>query len=244
MANIFYQLGKKVGKSVARGKFLYSSLSGEKNKALTAEYNFGAILAKEIVDTYGYYDAPYVQIMADAVLKKLVERVKNKNRYFSVKIINSNELNAFALPGGFIFITSKLINLLKDKPDALAFVLAHEMVHIVAKHPFKRLMANYSLQVVSQLARSSSPATMLGKSIVQNVVRSHYSKGNEYQADIYGVRLMYSAGYSPQGALEVLEFFSRYRNGEDSFNYFSTHPSLTERLSIVKKLVQNLEETE
>ncbi|HHE55793.1 MAG TPA: hypothetical protein ENL21_08430 [Caldithrix abyssi] len=238
MADLFYKLGKRVGKSIVKGKYLYNSAFGSEEEALNAEYRLGSLLAGEIENQNGLFDSPLHQLFLDSILKRLVMRVKNKNRVFFVKILNANDLNAFALPGGFIFVTAALVEQLQNETDEMAFVLAHEIIHIVSKHPFKRMVASYSLEALQRFLKGGTVIKTLGQDIIKKVVNSHYSQANEFQADEYGARLIYSAGFDPQGALALLKRFKSMKTEEKFFYYFSTHPPLEQRIKRIKRMIK------
>lgn len=240
MENLFYKLGKKVGKSLYRGRYLYKTLTGNSKESLEAEYALGVILARDIERETQVSDDPAAQLLADSVLRRLQKRVKNKDRYFTIKVLKAQNLNAFALPGGFIYITEHLLAALADDRDALAFVLAHEMVHIVLKHPLKRIMASYSLDALSRMFKTGSALGVAGKGLLLKLLRSQYSQENELAADAYGLRLMYSSGFDPDGALRLIRFFSTHGD-EKGFQYFSTHPSLNKRLMRLQAITKELE---
>ncbi|APF18997.1 peptidase M48 Ste24p [Caldithrix abyssi DSM 13497] len=238
MADIFYKLGKRVGKSLAKGRYLYNSAFAPKTEALKAEYRLGSILAREIEAQNTVFDSPYHQLLLESLLKQLKTRVKNKERYFYIKILESDDLNAFALPGGFIFLTSALVQNIERDKDELAFVLSHEMVHIIARHPFKKMVTNYSMEALSKVFRSGSIAAVYGRDMIKKLINSQYSQSNEYYADEYGARLMYSAGFDPAGAIQLLQRFKRWKGNGDRFNYFASHPSIDERILHLKKLIK------
>ena len=239
MANIFYILGKKVGKSWHRGRYLYKTLTGDSDESLQAEYALGVILSRDIEKETPISDDPTEQLLAESILRQLQKRVKNKNRYFNVKVLAASNLNAFALPGGFIYITSALIENLNNDSDALAFVFSHEMVHIILKHPLKRIMTTYSLEALSRMFKTGSALGVIGKDMLKKLVRSHYSQDNELKADEYGIRLMYSAGYDTAGALRLMRFFQNNK-GESGFQYFSTHPSIKTRIENLQRIRKEL----
>ncbi len=239
MENLFYKLGKRVGKSLYRGRYLYKTLTGSSDESLEAEYALGLILARDIEKETQITEQPEKQLLVEAVLRRLQKRVKNKKRYFTVKVLKTHNLNAFALPGGFIYITEHLSDQLSNDRDALAFVLAHEMVHIILKHPLKRIMASYSIEALSRMFKTGSALGVAGKSLVIKLLRSQYSQENELQADAYGLRLMYSAGFDPQGALRLIRFF-RLHLQDEGFKYFATHPSLNKRLAHLHTLYEEI----
>ncbi len=239
MEKIFYYLGKKVGTALAQARFLKEGLTGNALRSLQAEYTLGQILSKNVEQTLSLSDAPVDQLLIESLFKKLKKRIKNQQRYFTLKIVQSKEPNAFALPGGFIYISSALIEYFRNDGDALAFVLAHEAIHVLARHPLKRMVSDYSLNALAQILKTGSVVGILGKDVVKNLVGSHYSRTRELEADHFALRLMYSAGFDPMGAVRLMRFFQQIKE-ENAFSYFASHPPLKEREQKLLHLIAKL----
>ncbi len=239
MQKIFYYLGRKVGTALAQARFLKEGLTGNALRSLQAEYTLGQILSKNVEQTLSLSDAPVDQLLIESLFKKLKKRIKNQQRYFTLKIVQSKEPNAFALPGGFIYISSALIEYFRNDGDALAFVLAHEAIHVLARHPLKRMVSDYSLNALAQILKTGSVVGILGKDVVKNLVGSHYSRTRELEADHFALRLMYSAGFDPMGAVRLMRFFQQIKE-ENAFPYFASHPPLKEREQKLLHLIAKL----
>jgi predicted Zn-dependent protease len=239
MEKIFYYLGKKVGAALVQARFLKEGLTGNSLRSLEAEYTLGQILSKDVEQTLPLADAPIDQLLIESLFKKLKKRIKNQQRYFTLKIVQSKEPNAFALPGGFIYISSALIEYFRNDADALAFVLAHEAIHVVARHPLKRMVTGYSMNALARIFKTGSVVGIFGKDVVKNLVDSHYSRTRELEADHFALRLMYSAGFDPMGAVRLMRFFQRVKE-ENAFPYFASHPPLKEREQKLLNLIAKL----
>ncbi|MCJ7811985.1 M48 family metallopeptidase, partial [bacterium] len=145
----------------------------------------------------------------------------------------------FALPGGFIYCTNSLLQLCQLNKDEIAFVLAHEIAHVVKMHPFKRVLATSSLHILSNLGRTSSILNNITKQAIQKALQSGYSQDQESEADRFAVRMMMVAGFDPNRAIRFLEKLKGTTSEKVSIsNYFSSHPAFNERIRIVKEVIK------
>lgn len=161
---------------------------------------------------------------------------KELNYYFYV--IEEAEKNAFSLPGGYVYIYKGLLDLLDD--DELAFVLAHEVGHIVCRHSIKRLQAamGYNLLLIASRGVSSDPQFLPGLSFALAQIMAGYSREDEFCADELAVQ--YSAGldFEPKAGIRVLE--KLYKEGKKEIrpiSYFRTHPYTAPRIKHIKEVL-------
>ncbi len=246
MANIYYNIGRKVGASINKGKWYCQSAFGSEKDAVKAELAVGRELERNITKESKIINDPSLQNLIDEIGEQLFQKVIDKKRKFKFYIVASSDINGFALPGGLIFLTDKLLKKIYDNKDEIAFVLAHEMMHIVFKHPMERIVADYSTNVVTKLLVKGGTLGMLAKQVLANLLKSGYSQDKEFEADEYAVRLMYSAGFNPTGAIGLLrKLESNHDKNLPIFNYFLSHPSADERVrkinSIIKKRKMKLQ---
>lgn len=160
-----------------------------------------------------------------------------------VAILDTDEINAFATPGGHVLVTKGLLSC-ADSEDALAGVIAHELGHIQLKHGIGAIKANR----ITAAAVESSATMAVGsekkaelkfledasKEIVTTLVNSGYSKSQEYDADRFAVKLMARAGYDPNAMTEMLKIMSE-KQKHDSRGFGKTHPSAVSRIKSVEK---------
>ena len=232
MEKFFRYLGHKAGPSIRKGRWVYNTFFADKKKALESEYLVGRELSSKLEKDLQLLTQPEVQSLVLKIGEKLYTRVTNKDRKFKFQIISSNDLNAFALPGGFIYITAALLKLHDFNEDEIAFILAHEMVHVVLKHPLNHVLSSYSLKMIENLVRTRSGLGQLTKHAVVNLLQKGYSRENELAADRYATQLMASAGFNAKAAVTALNKLRLIKSGsEEVFNFFSTHPPLTERIA-------------
>ena len=140
---------------------------------------------------------------------------------------------AFALPGGFIFIAHSLVQLCNRNEDDVAFVLAHEMAHVIRRHAIERLNPAEGRSVWSRDCRARR-AGRLGRDGSRTVgiqgLASAYSQDEEFEADELGVLLMRTAQFDPAGAIRMLQCLGRFHAGGAAppglNRYLSTHPPI------------------
>lgn len=238
MANLFYKLGKKYGSSLIKGKWYYKSLFGSEEEAIEAETWVGRQLAIKITQEMKIDVDPSHQQIANEIGEKLCKRVTDKNRKFRFYVLFASDVNAFALPGGYIFLTDALLKLVDKNRDEIAFVLAHEILHVMLKHPFNRIIADHSFRAVSNIVTKSGVLGTFAKQAIGDLLKKSYSREKELEADKYAVRLMYSAGFDPHSAKTLLR---KLEPGSPAdlpvYNYFLTHPSIEERIEKIDKLI-------
>lgn len=158
-----------------------------------------------------------------AVLEELVRRLAKEadDRTFKVYVSDQEIVNAFAAPGGHVVIFKPIIDQ-ADGPDEVAGVLAHEMGHIVERHPAESLVEAVGYGIFGMLTPGDGDHEEVAKSLLTN----HYSRGDELDADRAGVELLNAAGIDSRG---LFSFFERLKeDGDDvpgAVEFLSTHPS-------------------
>lgn len=206
------------------------------------EYYIGRSVAAQILGRYKpLNDAGlnlYVQKVAQAVSMASDRPALFKG--YHVQVLDTGEVNAFAAPGGFIFVTSGMLNLVKSE-DELACVMAHEVAHIAKKHGLKTIQTSrltsaftalgteaaksYTPQQVSQLTAAFEGAV---DDVVNRLVVSGYSRDKEYEADRFAAQYARNANYDP-GALKG--FLERMAQASASGGgVFKTHPGADKRV--------------
>lgn len=210
--------------------------------SLPQEIEMGRRMATEVERQARLLDDPVVTEYVNRLSQNLV-RNSDARVPFTVKVIDSIEVNAFALPGGFLFVNSGL--LLRTESEAeLAGVLAHEIAHVAARHGTKqatrREIADYlSMPLVFA-------GGWVGYAIRQLVALAvpmgffEFTRGMEKQADTLGLEYLYRSGYDP---LAFVDFFERVATLEKTkpglvARMFSTHPMTAGRIKAAQKMIQ------
>lgn len=159
---------------------------------------------------------------------------------FEFYVLEDDITNAFALPGGPIFITTGMLNILEDE-DEVAGVLAHEIVHVLARHGAQRVAQSEltngligAVAVASGDANAANTAAMIGQLITLS-----YGRDDELQSDRLGVCLMIDAGYDPAGMLGVQQALRDATGGQSVPEFYSTHPNPENRLQQIQDAIDN-----
>jgi predicted Zn-dependent protease len=144
-------------------------------------------------------------------------------------------VNAFALPGGPIFITEGLLRLLKSEAE-LAGVLGHEIGHVIARHSPERLAKQQLTQgLLGALVVGSGDYTtaQIGQ-VVGNMINMSYGREDELESDALGIRIMAEAGYDPRALVRVMEVLAQASGGSRQPEFFSTHPAPENRSARIR----------
>ena len=164
---------------------------------------------------------------------------------YHFSILDSEERNAFAAPGGYIFVTRGLLRSLRNEAE-LAGVLAHEVAHVTRRHMLETIRRSAILTNVADVTLSAmdeDPAMFAN--IITHVSDVLFTRGLdktlEFDADVYGTEYLYRAGYNPQGLRDYLLTLKR-QEGETRSVFFSTHPETAERIRKLDALLKRYED--
>lgn len=209
------------------------------------EYYIGREVAAVILSNYKLYRNKQLENYLNLICMTLVLNSDVPESYngYHVAILDTDEINAFATPGGHVLVTKGLLSC-TDSEDALAGVIAHELGHIQLKHGIGAIKANR----MTAAAVESSATMALGaekkadlkfledasKEIVTTLVNSGYSKTQEYAADSFAVKLMAKSGYDPNAMTEMLKIMGE-KQKNDHRGFGKTHPSADSRIKSVEK---------
>ncbi|HEV09437.1 MAG TPA: peptidase M48, partial [Sulfurihydrogenibium azorense] len=157
-------------------------------------------------------------------------------------LVNSKEINAFALPGGPVFVNRGLI-LILDNESELAGVMAHEIGHITARHHAKFLEKTYGMNLLLNILAVVTSNSQYQQAILQlaqvsaGLLQLKYSRDQESEADALGVRFAYEAGYDPRGLITTFEKFKAMEK-VNTPSLLLTHPLPEDRIKNVAYLIQ------
>lgn len=239
MSGLFFHLGRKLGRAAVplarKSKWVLASLTGTEAESIRAETGMGAAMAAELRASLSGVAAPEDTALLTDICRRLTACVRNKLRTFHVEVIQTGHPTAFTLPGGFIFVDSALLDLCARRADELAFVVGHEMAHVIRGHTLDRWVAQMGADVVNSLLSRSALGPWLRQTGL-TLLQSAYSRDNEQEADELGARLAQAAGYAPAGALHLLQRLSRGGSPQGLGQYFASHPPVPERMAHLRSL--------
>lgn len=209
------------------------------------EQEIGAELARQIEQTVGLVKDPQLAGYVQAVGRRLAEHSPRHDVQYTFHVIDMAEPNAFALPGGYVYVSRGLLPLINSE-DELAGVIAHEIAHVAARHAVQRInvsAATAPVRIATGITglAASIVAPRLGRmvaglgQVASGLVLAPYSRDQERAADRIGQNLAAMAGWDPGGIatfLETLERYERLTSGEPRrTSFFATHPSTPDRVS-------------
>ncbi len=191
----------------------------------------------------GLYRDDQVQAAIDAIGRRLVNNsiAANTRWRFEFHVLaDSSTINAFALPGGQIFITVGLLSQLETE-DEVAGVLAHEIVHVLARHSAQRIAKNELANgIVGAVTIASGDAsTSQVAAMVSQFIQMSYGREDELQSDAIGVCLMIDAGYAPEGMIRVMQVLAQVGGGSRQPEFFSSHPNPENRIQSIQNAIAN-----
>lgn len=198
----------------------------------------------KILATYGgeYRNAKLERMVAKAI-GRLTTVSDNPTQSYKITILDSPNVNAFALPGGYLYVTRGLIALANDSSE-LSAVVAHEMAHVTANHGIQRrqrqAQEEFNTRVTTQVlgdTAASRAAVVRGK-----LGLAQFSRNQELEADIIGIRAMGEAGIDPFAAPRFLESLGRYtafreaeENNETNLDFLASHPTTPQRVELARQ---------
>ena len=214
--------------------------------SIEKEIGLGKQLAQEVERSSKMIDDPVVTEYVNRVGQNLV-RNSDAKVPFTIKVIDSDEVNAFALPGGFFYVNSGLI-LRSQEESELAGVMAHEISHVTARHGTCQATKGELMQLASIPAMIFIPYTWAGYAMYQGLNMAipltflKFSRDAEREADFLGIQYMYKAGYDPNA---YVTFFERIQADEKRRpgtipKAFSTHPPTPERIENTQKEIARI----
>lgn len=208
------------------------------------EINIGKGVAANLLGAAAPVDDPELQTYVNHIGKWLALQTDKPQLPWRFAVLDTDTVNAFAVPGGYIFVTRGLLLLLRDESE-LAGVLAHEISHVIERHALQTMrkgeLAAIGGDVVGAYAASQGAGELHQ---VVGVGTEVYARGldkkDEFAADYYGAVIAARAGYDPYGLLAVLQTLSSINPQDDAVALmFKTHPDPAER---VERLLPALEE--
>jgi len=191
----------------------------------------------------GEYRNKEAENLVAIIVGRLVAASSDKQQIYKITILNSPKVNAFALPGGYLYVTRGLLALANDSAE-LAGVLAHEMAHVSSNHSTLRSQKQASVEVGSEVVSEVLGNNVAGRvALAANQLRlSDLSKDQELQADAVGNRTLRTAGDDAHAAARFLDTMQAYRNLQSGkgkrfadTSFLSSHPSTPQRVALAKR---------
>lgn len=200
------------------------------------EVKLGQEMSVEVAKQYPVYNNAAVTAYVQAVGDRIAQHSDRKDIAYHFAVINKNQVNAFSLPGGYVYAYTELMKAADDEAE-FAAVIAHEVAHVAARHSTERLTQQYGYQFLAGLLLGQNPnaAAKLITDVAATGGFLKYSRDDEYEADRLGAKYLYAAGYDPQAMVDFLAKLKALETNEPSKfeTWLMTHPPAGDRLARV-----------
>jgi predicted Zn-dependent protease len=231
---LFEAIGYRLGKKAAQAKNAFDLMGGTEEDSLRAEIRLGRDLATALLKRVPLVQENETTKFADQIGRWLAANIKERKLPFSFQVTAEQEPNALALPGGPVFVSWPLLEMCQGERDEIAFVLSHEMAHIVLRHTVDRIVKDAALSLLLRQSSGRHATNPWLSKAGQQLLGSAYSKDDEFEADAFAVALVGTAGGDSLAAERLLEKLTQPTSVQSvviAGNYFATHPPLLERVA-------------
>ena len=206
------------------------------------EVSIGKQMSEQVDKDYMILGDTVVQNYISRVGQKLVQVSDRKDLEYHFTVIDSKEINAFAMPGGYIYIYTGLLKLMESEAE-LSGVLGHEVGHIVARHGVRRLQQVIGISILLNIALGkSSEAVKQGVSVGIGLMLQGFSRENELEADYDAIFYMSRASYNPQGMVDLLKKLDNLdKSGKNVIEKLAAdHPPTVKRIEAAQQNLDSL----
>ena len=203
------------------------------------EIKLGAGVSERVRERYGVVQDPAVHRYVTLVGSLLVRRSTRPSLPFKFIVLDTDGVNAFAAPGGFIHITRGALGLMSSEAE-LAGVLAHEISHVTEKHTVNAVRKNKLIQIGAEESITKNPE-LWGKlvDVTSDLVMAGFGRGEEMESDRDGLAMADAAGYAPAGLGDFLDRLAeRNRQTAGKQGLFASHPEMKERLASLDREIK------
>jgi len=203
--------------------------------------DMGRVLADEADQTLQLAEQHNAQVYIDALGQQLAVHAPGNKYTYQFKIVNDDAINAYALPGGFIYVTSGLVQAAQNEPQ-LAGVLAHQIGHVVLRHGTAEVSQAYSNQVSNSTRNRISVNDAMSRLNIRfepDSIVLKFSPQEERQAEVIATQIMVDTGFDPR---QMTQFYQTLANGRSNrtSDFFNNHPNIANRAAVVNGELQNL----
>ena len=193
------------------------------------EVEIGRQTNQQVLNQYQLYDNPQIQQYVRELGQELISNSNSRDIPFVFQTVASDEVNAFATPGGFVYVTTGLLRTAENRAQ-LASVTAHEIAHINEKHGVRNLKQAAAARGIAGVAGVET--SELAQIAYQVTLDLPQSRSFEYEADRTGLEILQQSGYSPEA---FANFLAKLQGGGNTPEFLRTHPSSDNRIEAISQ---------
>ena len=214
--------------------------------SLDQEWQLGQQMAAQVNQQIRLVQDPQALAYVRMVGERLHAATPLADRPFEFEIVDDPNVNAFAVPGGHIYINRGTITT-ADKVDMLAGVMAHEISHVVARHVIKQMQQEQTINVIGGILLGQNPGALeqIAAQLIAGGAMARFSRADEKQADDMGLDLMTRSGYDPHGMLAMFQKLLALDQGGNSSvaRFFADHPGTQDRINDISGRIRRMGRT-
>ncbi len=236
---LFEAIGYRLGQKAAQAKNAFDLMGGSEEESWRAEIRLGRDLAAAVLPRIPLIEENETTLFTARIGAWLSAHSNARKVPYKIFVTAERQANAFALPGGPIFLSWPLLDMCQGQRDEIAFLLGHEMAHIVLRHVLDRLVRDAALSLLlRQTSGRLAASNWLSKAGGQALTGA-YSREEELGADVFAVGLIRRAQGDPLAGVRLLQSIATIPGAglaTNSGDYFATHPSLDERIANLRAI--------
>jgi predicted Zn-dependent protease len=200
------------------------------------EFDIGKGVDKQVREEMGVYlEKPELRNLVKEIAENIGKKSHRPNLIYRAEIVDTPDFNAFAVPGGFVYVHRGLLERMNSL-DELASVMGHEIAHVAARHSASQISKMQLSQIGLLVATIATGGELQNYGDLINIgaalAFNKFSRDDERQADYLGIKYMSDAGYNPKGAVEAMKTINKINEREPGVleTWFMTHPPTSERI--------------
>lgn len=229
----YAQLGR-IGGAIKRAEQIQDLRISE-----AEEIEIGAAVSERVRERYGVVQDANIHRYVTLVGTALAEAAGKPNLPWTFIVLDTDAVNAFAAPGGFVHITRGALALIQDEAE-LAGVLGHELIHVTERHTINAIQKNKSIQMGAneKLSGNAALVNRIAENVYLDIIEKGFGRGEEHESDEKGAIAANRVGYAPQGLHRFLtRLQERNKESKEKRGLFASHPEMKERLDRLTRLI-------
>ncbi|MCX5687245.1 MAG: M48 family metallopeptidase [Candidatus Omnitrophica bacterium] len=199
------------------------------------EVALGQNTAMQVAKQYAFIKDPQQVNKVTEIGEKLAKVSDRTDLKYHFAVVEDKEINAFTMPGGYIYINSGLLAITND--DELACVIGHEIGHVAARHIAKKLQTQLGYDILMNIALQNTSVRQMQQAIAVtfNLVELGYSRDDELLSDRLGAKYAYKAGYDPKAMITFLKKLKEKDQSDMGPVFLRSHPYASQRIQVMEK---------